>query len=90
MHSFAEVPLLQPYPDALLDEVAPGDDQPDAVAVEREPIELAFLAALQVLPPRQRATMREHLSGAARRVVRRSRKARTDRHPPHKAGGFYG
>jgi RNA polymerase sigma-70 factor (ECF subfamily) len=57
MHSFAEVPWLQPYPDGLLDEVAPSDDQPDAVAVERETIELAFLVALQVLPPRQRAAL---------------------------------
>jgi RNA polymerase sigma-70 factor (TIGR02960 family) len=53
--SFAEVPWIQPYPDRLLDEVAPSEDEPDSVAVERETIELAFLAALQVLPPRQRA-----------------------------------
>ena len=57
MHSFAEVPWLQPYPDRLLDEVAPSDAQPDVVAVERETIELVFLAALQVLPPRQRAAL---------------------------------
>ena len=57
MSSFAEVPWLQPYPDALLDEVAPSDSQPDAVVVERETIELAFLAAMQVLPPRQRAAL---------------------------------
>jgi RNA polymerase sigma-70 factor (TIGR02960 family) len=57
MRSFAEVPWLQPYPDRLLDEVAPRDDQPDAVVVERETIELAFLAAMQVLPPRQRAVL---------------------------------
>jgi RNA polymerase sigma-70 factor (TIGR02960 family) len=56
-HSFAEVPWLQPYPDRLLDEVAPSDEQPDAVVVERETIELAFLAAMQVLPPRQRAAL---------------------------------
>ena len=56
-HSFAEVPWLTPYPDRLLDEIAPADDEPDAVVVERETIELAFLAALQVLPPRQRATL---------------------------------
>jgi len=49
--SFAEVPWLTPYPDRLLDE----RPEPDVVAVERETIELAFLAALQVLPPRQRA-----------------------------------
>ncbi len=57
LHSFAEVPWLQPYPDRLLDEVAASDDEPDAVVVERETIELAFLAALQVLPPRQRAAL---------------------------------
>lgn len=57
VHNFSEVPWLQPYPDALLDEVAPSDDQPDAVIVERETIELAFLAAMQVLPPRQRAAL---------------------------------
>jgi RNA polymerase sigma-70 factor (TIGR02960 family) len=57
LHSLAEVPWLQPYPDRLLDEVAPGDEQPETVVVERETIELAFLAALQVLPPRQRAAL---------------------------------
>jgi RNA polymerase sigma-70 factor (ECF subfamily) len=57
MQSFAEVPWLQPYPDRLLDDVAPIDDEPDAVIVERETIELAFLAAMQVLPPRQRAAL---------------------------------
>ena len=55
MHSFAEVPWLQPYPDRLLDEIAPSDEEPDSVAVERETIELAFLAAMQLLPPSQRA-----------------------------------
>jgi RNA polymerase sigma-70 factor (TIGR02960 family) len=53
---FAEVTWLQPYPDRLLDEVAPGDE-PDAVVVTRETIELAFLAALQLLPGRQRAVL---------------------------------
>jgi len=57
MHSFAEVSWLQPYPDRLLDEVAPSEDQPDAVVVERETIGLAFLAAVQLLPPRQRAAL---------------------------------
>jgi RNA polymerase sigma-70 factor (ECF subfamily) len=57
LKSFAEVPWLQPYPDRLLDEMAPTDDQPDTVAVARETIELAFLAAMQVLPPRQRAVL---------------------------------
>jgi RNA polymerase sigma-70 factor (ECF subfamily) len=54
MESYADVPWLQPYPDPLLDEVS---DQPEQAAVGRETIELAFLAALQVLPPRQRAAL---------------------------------
>jgi len=57
VHSFGEVPWLQPYPDHLLDEVATGADEPDAVIVDRETIELAFLSALQVLPARQRAAL---------------------------------
>jgi RNA polymerase sigma-70 factor (ECF subfamily) len=48
---------LQPYPDRLLDEIAPPADQPDAVVVDRETIELAFLIALQALPARQRAAL---------------------------------
>jgi RNA polymerase sigma-70 factor (TIGR02960 family) len=55
--TFAEVPWLSPYPDRLLDEMAPSDEEPEAVVVTRETIELAFLATLQVLPPRQRATL---------------------------------
>jgi RNA polymerase sigma-70 factor (ECF subfamily) len=57
LRSFAEVPWLQPYPDRLLAEAAAPAGQPDAVAIDRETIELAFVAALQVLPPRQRATL---------------------------------
>jgi len=57
IRSFAEVPWLQPYPDRLLDEIVPSSEEPDAVVVSRETIELAFLAALQVLPPRQRAAL---------------------------------
>ena len=48
-----EVAWLEPYPDRLLDEL----EQPDTRAIERETIELAFLAALQVLPPKQRAAL---------------------------------
>jgi RNA polymerase sigma-70 factor (TIGR02960 family) len=55
--SLAEVPWIQPYPDLLLDQAAPTDQQPEAVAIERETISLAFLAALQALPPRQRAAL---------------------------------
>lgn len=55
MESFAEVPWLQPYPDHLLNEMAPAQDEPDSVAVDRETIELMFIAAMQLLPARQRA-----------------------------------
>jgi len=57
IRTFAEVPWLTPYPDRLLDEIAPSEEEPEAQVVTRETIELAFLAALQVLPPRQRATL---------------------------------
>ena len=55
--SIAEVPWLQPYPDRLLDEVAPSDAQPEAVVVARETIELTFMAVIQLLPPQQRAVL---------------------------------
>jgi RNA polymerase sigma-70 factor (ECF subfamily) len=47
-----EVPWLQPYPDELLEE-----DDPSARSLAREGIELAFVSALQTLPPRQTAAL---------------------------------
>ncbi|MBO1413651.1 RNA polymerase subunit sigma-70 [Streptomyces sp. FH025] len=52
-----EVPWLQPYPDHLLEPIAPSDTEPDAAAVAGETIELAYLAAIQHLAPRQRAVL---------------------------------
>ncbi|MFE1947229.1 RNA polymerase subunit sigma-70 [Streptomyces massasporeus] len=53
-----EVLWLQPYPDRLLDELpAGGTDEPEAVAVARETIELAYLVAVQHLAPRPRAVL---------------------------------
>jgi RNA polymerase sigma-70 factor (TIGR02960 family) len=57
LRSFADVPWLQPYPDRLLDEIAPSEEQPDAVVVARETIALAYVAVIQLLPPRQRAVL---------------------------------
>ena len=53
----AEIVWLQPYPDRLLEPIAPSDAEPDTALVEKETIELAFLAAIQHLPPRQRAVL---------------------------------
>ncbi|MCF7552275.1 RNA polymerase subunit sigma-70 [Pseudonocardia sp. WMMC193] len=47
----SEVRYLQPYPDRLL------PDDPHETAVARETIELAFVVAVQHLPPRQRAAL---------------------------------
>jgi RNA polymerase sigma-70 factor, ECF subfamily len=55
--SIAGMPWVQPYPDALLDEMAAGQPDPEAVAVSRETMSLAFLATIQLLPPRQRAVL---------------------------------
>jgi RNA polymerase sigma-70 factor (ECF subfamily) len=51
------VEWLQPYPDRLLDQIASSESGPDAVIIARETIELAYLAAIQYLPPRQRAVL---------------------------------
>jgi RNA polymerase sigma-70 factor (ECF subfamily) len=55
--SFRDVPWLQPYPDELLAELAPPDEEPEAAVLARETIELTFLAVMQLLPPRQRAVL---------------------------------
>ena len=53
----ADLPWLQPYPDHLLESITPAEDEPAAMVVAKETIELAFLAAIQHLPPRQRAVL---------------------------------
>lgn len=52
-----DLPWLQPYPDRLLERIAPPDAEPDAALVAKETIELAFQVAIQHLTPRQRAVL---------------------------------
>jgi len=51
-----DIPWLEPYPDALLPESA----GPEAALLLRESVRLAFIRAMQVLPPRQRAALILH------------------------------
>ena len=51
----ADVAWLEPYPDRLLP--APEADGPEARVEAREATRLAFIALLQLLPPRQRAVL---------------------------------
>jgi RNA polymerase sigma-70 factor (ECF subfamily) len=53
LNALPEVTWIEPVPDAL---VAPEADPAEA-AVERDTIRLAFVAALQHLPPKQRAVL---------------------------------
>ena len=53
----AEPTWLEPYPDALLEGVADTAAGPAARYETRESVGLAFVAALQHLPPRQRAAL---------------------------------
>jgi RNA polymerase sigma-70 factor (ECF subfamily) len=58
---------LQPYPDALLEEAPTDQPGPEAIAIGKETLALAFLATIQLLPPRQRAAtiLREVLEWSA-------------------------
>lgn len=53
---YGEVVWLEPYPDSLL-EGAAGIPGPEARYEQSEAISLAFVTALQLLPPRQRAAL---------------------------------
>jgi RNA polymerase sigma-70 factor (TIGR02960 family) len=48
---------LEPYPDALLDGLSDAAPGPEARYETKEAVSLAFLAAVQSLPPRQRAIL---------------------------------
>ena len=53
LNTLAEVTWIEPIPANML----PSSDDPEQVAIERETVRLAFVAALQRLAPRQRAAL---------------------------------
>jgi RNA polymerase sigma-70 factor, ECF subfamily len=98
----ADVPWVGPYPDALLAAAAPPDEDPERIVVTRDTIELAFLVAVQHLPPAQRAVLilRDVLGWSARETaeplgasvaavnssLQRARAAMRDRRRAHRSG----
>jgi RNA polymerase sigma-70 factor (ECF subfamily) len=68
MNADGEALLRTPYPDAWLDELR---SEPEVRYDLHESVQLAFLAAIQVLPPRQRAVLllRDVLGFAAEEVA---------------------
>lgn len=93
----AEPTWLEPYPDALLEGIADAAAGPEARYETRESVGLAFVAALQHLPPRQRAalvlrdalgfdttetaTMLETSEGSVKGALQRARATLDERHP---------
>src|SRR6266566_1906051 len=65
-------PWLEPYPDMLLDNLVDQASGPEARYETTEAISLAFITALQLLPPRQRAVLvlRDVLGYRAAEVAR--------------------
>jgi RNA polymerase sigma-70 factor (TIGR02960 family) len=53
----SEVPWLQPYPDDMLEGAIDASPGPEARYEQTESISLAFVTALQLLPPRQLAVL---------------------------------
>ncbi|HVS76427.1 MAG TPA: sigma-70 family RNA polymerase sigma factor [Steroidobacteraceae bacterium] len=53
----SEVAWLEPFPDSSLEGISDEAPNPEARHVMREAVQLAFIAAIQQLPPRQRAVL---------------------------------
>jgi len=66
-----DVTWLQPYPDALLDQLTDPGADPAAIVDRRESVALAFIATLQLLPASQRAVLilRDVLAWPAQQVA---------------------
>ena len=67
-----EVAWLQPYPDELLEQLPDRREGPEDVALAKETIELAFIAAIQHLAPLPRAVLvlRDVLGCSAKETAR--------------------
>ena len=67
-----EVAWLQPYPDALLEQLPDRREGPEGVALAKETIELAFITAIQHLAPLPRAVLvlRDVLGCSAKETAR--------------------
>jgi RNA polymerase sigma-70 factor (ECF subfamily) len=52
-----ELPWLEPFPDSLLPPAPPAPADPAVIVGSRQSMRLALIAALQYLPPRQRAVL---------------------------------
>jgi RNA polymerase sigma-70 factor, ECF subfamily len=52
-----DVPWLEPFPDSYLQDIADDAPDPGARYASRETVQLAFVAVIQQLPPRQRAAL---------------------------------
>jgi RNA polymerase sigma-70 factor (ECF subfamily) len=53
----ADVAWLEPYPDSFLVGIADEGPDPEARYASQEAVRLAFVSAIQLLPPRQRAVL---------------------------------
>src|SRR5438034_1644739 len=68
----SDIAWLEPYPDSALEQIADEAPGPDVRYEMREAVQLAFIAAIQLLPPRQRAALllRDVLGWSAADVAR--------------------